>query len=830
MILSRKISPQVQIHFLTRCLILINLNTMFLFDKSGGRMLRIIIILFFIGIGVVIAMPPIDGLKLPESDYKAMSSLGVDVYDNAIRDVGKKGIYNTPGNVQVLVSGTKKFPVVCIKFPDYNNQYSTNNFQAMLFSDTWSSGSARKYYQEVSYGQLNIQGTCNGWLTTDSNQAYYGCANGFARAARLAKEAAQKADAFINYAQYDNDGDGYVDCFTCLHAGFGYEESGNGADIWSHSWSFTSAGIGIYTTNDSYPNHPGEYIKIDGYVCDPERSNYSNNGTMVCIGVFCHEWGHALGIPDLYDTDGDGQGLGNWCVMSTGSWGGNSHSPWKPVHMCAWSKMELGWLNPSAVRSQKSYELSQVETNANVNWLIARQRTFKEYFLIENRRKTLFDTLLYNQGLLIYHIDDSVIQARRGSNQVNAGGDGWKYGVALEQADGLDHLYNGTNRGDAGDPFPGSTNNTIFDSITTNPNSRTNYPSASSLITGCLAKNIPASSSVMSCTLSSGVMGRFTGGPDAFGYQWIDSDTIGSPQYSWIDISTTGTSLGIGDDVRYSFILPFNFNFYGTNYTTVWVCTNGWLSFGTDPGTSTSNNVSIPNSLAPNRAIYVFWDDLNLVASDSANIVYKIFGSAPNRYCVITWKDARINGAVLPGDLQPPNLITVQVIFYESGQIILQYKDCAVGDTVYNWGRSATVGIENYTGTIGLQYLYNGSPVGNLLSNERAIRFSTPAGIAESSIEQIVNTYVLCNNLPNPFENQTIIRYTIPKESKVSLQVYNSAGILVRMLKKTTEKSGLYRVIWNGCDDKGNKVAKGVYFYRLKTDNFTASKKMVKLK
>ncbi len=792
-------------------------------------MFRNVMLLFFVSFVFVWAMPPIQGLKFPQSDYEEMHSLGINVYDNPIRDVGKKGIYNTPGDVQVLVSGTKKFPVVCIKFPDYNNQYSIDNFQAMLFSDTWSSGSAKKYYQEVSYGQLNIQGACNGWLAADSNRAYYGYSNGFARAARLAKEAAKKADAFIDYAQYDNDGDGYVDCFSCLHAGFGREESGNGSDIWSHSWTFTLAGIGVDTTNDADPNHPGEYIKIDGYVCDPERSNLSNNGTMVCIGVFCHEWGHALGLPDLYDTNGGGEGLGNWCIMSTGSWGGNSNSPWKPVHMCTWSKMDLGWLNPSAVRSSNLYAISQVETNAKANWLIARQRTFKEYFLIENRRKTLFDTLIYNQGFLIYHIDDSVIQARRGGNQVNAGGTGWKYGVALEQADGLDQLYSGANRGDAGDPFPGNTNKTVFDSTTTNPNSKTNYPSASPLITGCLAKNIPASSSVMSCTLSSGVTGTFTGGPDASGYYWIDSDTISGPQYLWVDIATNGTALGTGDDARYSFTLPFNFNFYGTNYTTVWVCTNGWLSFGNDPGTSTPNNLSIPNSVVPNRAIYVFWDDLSLVASDSANILYKIFGSAPNRYCVITWKDARINGAVLPGVLQTLNLITFQVILYESGQIILQYKDCAVGDTVYNWGRSATVGIENSTGTVGLQYLFIGSPIGNLLSNERAIRFLTPAGIAESSIEQQMNNYILDNNLPNPFKNQTIIRYTIPKESKVNLQVYNSAGILVRRLKATTEKSGLYKVIWNGCDDKENLLPKGVYFYRLKTDNFTATKKIVKI-
>jgi len=777
------------------------------------------------------AMPPKTGLEFLQSDYDKMSTLGIDRFENPIRNVSKKAIINKPGDVQVLVSGVKKFPIVFAEYPDLNNQYVIDNFQAMIFSDTWSSGSARKFYQEISYGQLNIIGACYGWLTADSNRVYYGYSNGFTRAARLAKEMAQKADTFINYAEYDNDGDGYVDCFTCVHSGFGREESGNGADIWSHSWAFTLANIGVYTTNDPDPNNPGQYIKIDGYVCDPERSNTSNNGTMVCIGVFCHEWGHALGVPDLYDTDGGGQGLGNWCVMSAGSWGANGNSPWKPAHLCSWGKMELGWLNPIAVRSRNLYSIPKVETNAKAYWLISKPRTFKEYFLIENRQKTLFDSLMYNSGLLIYHIDDSIIEARRINNKVNAGGTGWKYGVALEQADGYDQLFNGGNRGDAGDPYPGNSNNTNYDTIATNPNSKTNYPSSSPLISGCYVKNIPTSSSVMSCTLSSGIVGSFTGGPDAGGYFWIDSDTISGPTYYWVDILNSGTVLGNGDDARFSLTLPFNINFYGTFYNTIWVSTNGWLSFGTDPGTNVSSNTAIPNASTPNRAVYAFWDDLNLVTADNGYILYEIFGTSPYRSCVITWKDARINGAIQPSVLQPLNTITFQIILAENGLIGIQYKDCAVGDTVYNWGRSATVGIENSTGTVGLQYLFNGSPIGNLLSNERGIMFYTTTGIAESPLNEIFEPqFRLENNKPNPFVSQTAINFTIIRTSHVNLDIYNSLGVQVRTLKAEYMKSGRYRVVWNGCDNMGVNLAKGIYFCRLRSDNSIVIQKMLKLK
>jgi hypothetical protein len=436
---------------------------------------------------------------------------------------------------------------------------------------------------------------------------------------------------------------------------------------------------------------------------------------------------------------------------------------------------------------------------------------------------------MYNSGLLIYHIDDSVIRTRRTDNKVNAGGTGWKYGVALEQADGYNNLFNGSNRGDAGDPYPGSSNNTSYDTAVTNPNSLTNYPTATPLTSGCYVKNIPASSAVMSCSLSSGITGRFTGGPDLGGYFWIDSDTTNGPPYYWVDISNSGTVLGNGDDARFSLTLPFNITFYGTSYNTIWVCTNGWLSFGTDPGTNASTNTSIPNISAPNRAVYAFWDDLNLVTADSGYIIYKIFGTSPYRSCVITWKDARINGAIQPGVLQPLNTITFQIVLSENGLIGIQYKDCAVGDTVYNWGRSATIGIENSTGTAGLQYLFNGSLTGNLVSNERAVLFFTPTMIMENPSEQNLTSLTRVSNFPNPFTKKTVLRYNLTKNSNVHLGIYNSAGVLVRPLIADNQNAGYYQTIWNGCDGKGNIVARGIYFYVLQTDYFTFNKKMVKI-
>ena len=90
-------------------------------------------------------------------------------------------------------------------------------------------------------------------------------------------------------------------------------------------------------------------------------------------------------------------------------------------------------------------------------------------------------------------------------------------------------------------------------------------------------------------------------------------------------------------------------------------------------------------------------------------------------------------------------------------------------------------------------------------------------------------TFALEKNLPNPFNAQTLIRYAIPKPSPVKLTVYSSAGMLIRTLQAGVNKPGYYQAIWNGKDEQGKPVAKGVYFYRMKADNFTTTKKMLKI-
>jgi len=194
------------------------------------------------------------------------------------------------------------------------------------------------------------------------------------------------------------------------------------------------------------------------------------------------------------------------------------------------------------------------------------------------------------------------------------------------------------------------------------------------------------------------------GGPDGYGYSWIDNDDAGGPSYSWVEISGSGTALTRTDDANFGpFALGFTFNYYGTDYTQVRICTNGWLTF-----TSTSNaytNQGIPNSADPNNMIAPFWDDLS---PNIAGTIYYLAQASPRRF-IVEWSGvSHWNSSGTPTSPE-----TFQVILNEDGTIVYQYQTVALGT-------SCTVGIENAAGTDGLQVVFNAS----YLRNGLAIRFT----------------------------------------------------------------------------------------------------------
>lgn len=354
------------------------------------------------------------------------------------------------------------------KYSDSNPRYSREQFQQKLFDGPNPTGTITDYYREVSYDQLYFTGYCTNWYQVPGTMAsYVGSDNGLSvnGGPRFTLDLIKVADSTLDFSKfiqyYDNQGNPRIGFVAVVHTGAGAEAGAQ--NIWSHRWNFRMlTGGQPYRTND-IDSTTGKYVLIDGdYAIQPELEGNNNQiGDLVEIGVFTHEFGHIFGLPDLYDTDNSSEGLGNWCLMAGGSWGGNGNTPETPVHMSAWCKKQLGWLTPIDIGSfTPDLTIVNAEQNPVVYRMWRMGPVGVEYFLIENRQKIGFDKNLYIGGLLIFHVDDSRTNNRDENH----------YKVGLVQADGLWDLNHGRNRGDAGDPYPGSTNNTRFDAAS-NPNS-----------------------------------------------------------------------------------------------------------------------------------------------------------------------------------------------------------------------------------------------------------------------------------------------------------------------------------------------------------------------
>lgn len=420
------------------------------------------------------------------------------------------------------LAGTNKIPVILINFNDTTTTYTVTNFNTRLFGTGINSLS--DYYKEISYNALSVSAGTGGiqnWRTAGNTHNYYGQSCGSPLRtdcwpAKLVEAAVAAVDSTFNFAEYDQDNDCYVDAVAVVHQGKGQETSGNANDIWSHRWDLYSANYwygdsnGVYITNDS---SSCGLILINDYIMIPETQDgiFCNSGSTCqsTIGVFAHEYGHAIGLPDLYDTDATSEGIGNYGLMAGGSWlkaSGGDYGD-RPSHMSAWSKAVLGWVSPQPVLGTISDSVSAASGNADVYQVRSGSPgNWGEYFLIENRQKSGFDIGLPDSGLAIWHIDESM--GSFFNNDVNKTecvpvGPSWNncssshYRVSLVQADNQHHLEYNNNRGDANDLFDSSTP-ALTD--TSSPNSKL-FNGASS---GVALSSISASGATMTAALGDG--------------------------------------------------------------------------------------------------------------------------------------------------------------------------------------------------------------------------------------------------------------------------------------------------------------------------------------
>jgi len=396
--------------------------------------------------------------------------------DNDILSKTKKGLFYSKEQLQMLksiraikkVESQKSFPttgnrkLVCILMGFKDKAFSKtqadfdNLFNQVNYTANGATGSVKDYYLENSYNQFNLTVTVAGPYTASQNMSYYGAndANGYdVNPEALVNEAITAADAAVNYADFDNDGDGYVDGVYIIYAGYGEEADAPTNTIWAHAYHITDKTL------------DGKIIK--NYSCSAELSGNSGS-TITAIGVICHEFGHVLGAPDYYDTDYETgeqfDGTGGWDLMASGSWNNDGITP---AHHNAYTKvMVYGWGNATTLNDGTTVTIPSSKTNANAFYKI-NTATTNEYYLIENRQRTGFDAYIPGHGLVIYHVSKDVVSHYE-DNDINSKAPQHMYPVcasATTNPGSTASTYGDINSG--GCPFPGTSNKTSFTDATT---------------------------------------------------------------------------------------------------------------------------------------------------------------------------------------------------------------------------------------------------------------------------------------------------------------------------------------------------------------------------
>lgn len=290
-------------------------------------------------------------------------------------------------------------------------------------------GSVADYFKAQSAGQFELEFDVVGPINLNNNVSYYGRDDGGEgndiHPGEMIIEACQQADRYVNFADYDWDGDGEVDQVFVVYAGKGQADGGASNTIWPHMW-YLSEAEGTTLSLDG--------VTIDTYACSSELSGSSIAG----IGTFCHEFSHCMGFPDFYDISYSGWfGMDDFDLMCSGSYLG---SGFRPCGYTAHEKMMCGWQEPTVLSMRDTTVVDlQPMSNHGETFIIYNDAHPDEYYMIENRQKSGWDTNYPARGLMITHVDfDKDIWQANVPNTKVSKSEATQYG--LPSGKGNDHM------------------------------------------------------------------------------------------------------------------------------------------------------------------------------------------------------------------------------------------------------------------------------------------------------------------------------------------------------------------------------------------------------
>ena len=339
--------------------------------------------------------------------------------------------------------------------------------------------SAGQYFADQSNGAYRPQFDVFGPVNLSRNVSYYGTDNpgedegddqhatdAVVEACRLAN-----SEYSINWADYDSNNDGYVDFVYVIYAGKGQADGGASTTIWPHNWSVTAAISSGYCTYSDGQRVLGEK-RIDNYAMSSELSGSALGG----IGTLCHEFGHVIGLPDLYDTSygnvyNNSLSPNDWNIMDGGSYNADGHCP---PNYDPWEKEFFGWHTPINLGSKgalltlkangtEGYQAYQINASGSY---VGPTTTGLRYY-IENRQAVGWDAPLTGHGLLIWKVSfkASVWEANAPNNSSTSGAPLYTVVSAYGSAIGWD----GSTDNCPWNTFPGTKNKTSWTGVSGKP-------------------------------------------------------------------------------------------------------------------------------------------------------------------------------------------------------------------------------------------------------------------------------------------------------------------------------------------------------------------------
>ncbi len=771
-------------------------------------------------------------------------------------------------------------PLLLVDFSDMPAVYPDSIFDQIMNSPDYShpghpsSGSFREFYLENSYGQFDPISDVVNWVQAPQPHDYYAYSNpdGYDRVLTLIRAAVDTAEARgMDWSIYDNDGDGTLDALNVLHAGEGAEQ-GDHSNIWSHKWYLSAGGLEV--------QYDG--VWIDGYTMNPEIQ--SNN--IVAIGVISHEFGHALGLPDLYDTDYSSSGAGKLALMASGSWGTYGSGPWHPSSLNAWCKTRLGWSDPVLLEDdQLSIELEQSFTSNQI-YRINHPQDVSEYWLIENRNPAGNEIELASPGMVIWHIDTEMTNGWGVNNHEP------HYGVGLEQADGYFDLEN-NGSSDAGDSYPGSTVNRAFTN-NSSPSTVSHY-GMPSMVT---IENISDPDSIMTFDLSFGeiltasmnVVGSSGAAYDTGAVSISMDNTMPLNSLSFNLTSTPGilTVLDVepGDRVSADSII-ISGNMIEFVNPVVDSGSGSIMSISLFANTSIQQTVALEptdfysSDTAGNEVALLVTGGFyqvhpisqtlsmeNTEAPIGGPFSYDVYleNTVPLKMINLTMVDAPdflIAGDELFTDTNGNNQWDEGESFSDWNEDGVWTPAIQVSDRLAGWNHSMNITAQGITFSAaswtnfvqlgdGPIFTINGVVDNSAFTSTVTIRledvllmdmygnnpipYTTVNGyvtvtpyVGTENSEQLPQEFSLSENYPNPFNPSTTLHYSVPQQDRVGFTVFDIRGNVCQQVN-IEQAPGRYTFTWNGENFNGEAVASGTYFIRMSATGFTAIQKVLLIK